>query len=380
MAKKKIYDDLITQNLDKYQQYLSWARWYPDLYLEFFRDPNNTSGSIELDIDQRMFMRCDIRFRGMSGYFSRGYSKTYGEVLTDELTLSLYPNISIALTAQTKEAAVKLMKQKHTEIIRHFPLLENEIEYARFNKADAEIKFKNGSFYRALANNQNSKGERANRLRAEESALVDQDTFLDAIKPIVEVPRMLTGKARMANPEEMNGQIHFFSTTSWRNSDEFNRCMEMLNNMADCKGGWVMGAAWFLPCWYGRGSSKSEILEKAKSYTPVQFAQNYMSKFTGSSAGALVSMNKLMKCRNLIQAEYEADPDGEYYMAVDVARSQYDSNNKSSITVGRVFRNDKNRVQSIRLVNIFNVSNILNFTSQAIIIKRTKRNTMQRSL
>lgn len=147
----------------------------------------------------------------------------------------------------------------------------------------------------------------------------------------------------------------------------------MINNMSDLNGSFAIGSSWILPSYYNRGSSKKQILEKAKDYSPVEFAWNYLSKYTGSSAGALIAMNKLMRCRNMVDAEYEADRDGEYYIAVDVARSQYDSNNKSSITVGKVIRNEKGKIQNIYLVNIFNISNTLNFTSQSVIIKKTRK-------
>lgn len=374
MAKVVSYDDYITKNLKKYQDYLSWARFYPDLYVSFFSDPSNDGSGIQLHLDQRVFLRCDIRFRGLYGCFSRGASKSYLEVLADIITCTLYPNIVIALTAQTKEAAARIMKAKYAEILRHFPLLAQEIVYARFSKNDAEIKFKNNAIYRALANSQNSKGERAHRIRRDESALSDEETYLDAIKPIAEVPRVMTGSARIPNAEELNGQIHSFTTVSWRGSDEFNRCMDMVNNMSECKGDMVLGGCWMLPSWFGRGSTREQILEKARTYTPTQFDMNYMSRWCGSSSGALLQIKKLLRCRNLVEPEFKCkNDDDEYYMAVDVARSENSSNNKSSIAIGKVIRGATGRVQSIELVNIFNISNMLNFTTQAQIIKQTKQ-------
>lgn len=46
----------------------------------------------------------------------------------------------------------------------------------------------------------------------EESVLMDNATFEDALKPIVEVSRTTSGKLAVVNPEELNQQIHFFST------------------------------------------------------------------------------------------------------------------------------------------------------------------------
>ena len=373
MAKVLSYDDYIVKNLAKYQTFLSWARFYPDLYLEYFKDPANPNSGIQLHFDQRVFIRASVRFMGMYGCFSRGTGKSFNNVLSDMLTCTLYPNIVIAMTAQTKESAARIMKAKYNEIIRYYPLLENETVYARFTRNDAEVKFKNGSIYKCLAESENSKGERAHRIRRDESALSNEEVFLDAIKPIVEVPRVLTGKARIPNPEELNGQIHSFSTPTWRGSDEFNRCIVMENGMCENNGDFVIGGCWMLPSWFGRGSTKEQIILKAKSYSPTQFAMNYMARWCGSASGALIPIRKLLKCRNLENAELHGVEDGEYYMAVDVARSESDSNNKTSITIGKVIRSSDGKVLSIEVVNVFNVSNTANFTSQALIVKRTRK-------
>lgn len=224
-----------------------------------------------------------------------------------------------------------------------------------------------------LANAQSSKGQRRKRLRMEESNLVNNELFEDALKPIVEVARYTCGKLAIADPCELNQQINYYTTPGWRGSDEHARVLKMIRNMVDLKGEMVLGADWMLPCWYGRGSTKSQILEKKKTMNPTAFAQNYGGEWTGTSTGALVSINKLLKCRSLSTPLFSPGKDDEIYMAVDVARSQSEANNKSSIAIIRVKRNERGRVTSLELVNIFNISNTLNYTNQALIVKRTKK-------
>ena len=207
----------------------------------------------------------------------------------------------------------------------------------------------------------------------EESNLVNSELFDDALKPVVEVPRYTCGKLATVNPQELNQQVNYYTTPGWRGSDDHTRVLKMIRNMVDLKGEMVLGSDWMLPCWYGRGSTKSQILEKKKTMNPTAFAQNYGGTWTGTSTGALVSINKLLSCRTLSSPLYEAGKDDEVYIGVDVARSQDSANNQSSIAVVRVKRNERNRITSIDLVNIFNVSNTLNFTNQAIIVKRTKQ-------
>lgn len=362
-------DTRFGEDLKKYVEFASWCSWYPDLFLDLCKPPE---GGITLHFDQRIFMRCLARFVSTYGCLPRGSSKTFNQISVLYVVAIWHPNITLSVTAQTKENAVKLLKDKHNEIMRYYPLLQNEIAKEVFNKNEAEVVFKNGARIDALANSQTSKGQRRKRINVEEAALLDNATFEDALEPIVEVPRYTCGKLALVNPYEMNQQINFFTTPGWRNSDEWLRCVNMGRKMVDLQGTMVLGSNWMLPCWYGRGSSKKQILDKMRTMTPTAFNQNYGGVWTGSSDGALVDVNKLVKCRTipkaLLQAEKSAD---EYYMGVDVARSQKTNNNQSSVMVGKVNRNpDTNRIISVDIVNIINIPNTLNFTKQAIEIKK----------
>ena len=254
-------------------------------------------------------------------------------------------------------------------------MLTNELaKKPSFQKGDAEVIFKNGSKIDVLANSQNSKGQRRKRINIEESALLNNALFEDALKPIVEISRYTCGKLAVVNPEELNQQIHFFTTPGWRGSDEHIRNLQMIKNMVDLKGEIVLGSNWMLGCWYGRGSSKSQILQKKKSMSSISFDQNYGGKWTGSSDHALVNINNFMKCRTLTKPIFGYEhKDDEFYIGVDVARSQNTSNNQSSIVIGKVIRNNAGKIISVDIVNLLNMSNVLNFTSQACIVKKLKK-------
>ena len=329
---------------------------------------------MQLHYDQRIFMRCDIRFQSMYGVFSRGYAKTYTEVLDDFIVAILNPNITLSVTAQTRENAAALLQDKTNEILTHYPLLENEIEYKRFSKNDAIIKLKNGATITNLANAQTSKGRRRHRIKIEESALLNNALFEDALAPIVEVPRTTSGSLALVDPEEMNFQIHFFTTSGYRGSDEFARSVRMVNGMRNLTGDIVLGSSWRLPCYYGRGSSKTQILKKKRNSNPIFFAQNYEQKWVGCADNALVDVNKLMATRTLeepiLEAQRETD---EYYIGVDVARSENTNNNQSAIVVIKVIRNPVNkRVAELQVVNVLGVTNKMNFKNQACMIKKLK--------
>ena len=366
-SKKSVFGE----NLYKYVDFCSWARFYPDLFLDLCKPEK---GGITLHADQRIFLRCVLRFVSVYGVFPRGYGKTYDEYLAMLLVAIFYPGITLSLTAQTKDNAAKLIKDKYAEVIKHFPLLANEVVKTRFSLNESVIEFKNDSRIDNLANAQASKGQRRIRINIEESALLNDALFQDALKPIVEVPRYTVGKLGVVDPEELNQQINFFTTSGFRGSDEYQRNLQMYKNMLNLTGEMVIGSSWFLACWYGRGSSKSQILQKKKDMSPISFAQNYDSKWVGSTNDALVNINKLMDCRSLTRTQKAAKPDDEIYIGMDVARSQKSNNNKSSICVAKVNRSkDKTRITSIDIINMTNISNILNFKTQAITIKRMKK-------
>ena len=354
--------------LTNWVKFASWARWYPDLWLDMCKGENN---GFKLDLDERVLMRGLARFVSTYGCLPRGSAKSFCQQAVQYVLAVWFPGVTLSVTAQTKENASKLMKDKYSEIIRAWPLLENEVAKPSFTSNEAYILFKNGSRIDALANSQTSKGQRRKRINVEESVLCDAETFQDAIEPIVEAPRYTVGKLGVVDPCELNRQINYFTTPGWRGSTEHVRSINMARDMADLKGKMVIGGDWMIPCWYGRGSSKSQILEKRANMSPIAFAQNYGGTWTGSSDNALVDVNKLIACRTLdtaiARAQKESD---EYYFGVDVARSQKTNNNQSSLAIVKVERElSTNKIKHIDLVNMVNIPNILNFSTQSAIIK-----------
>jgi ribonucleoside-diphosphate reductase alpha chain len=361
--------DQFRSNIDKYVDFISWARFYPDLWLDLIKPK---SGGINLHSDQRTFMRASMRFLSMYGVFPRGWGKTFDEVIIMFIACVFFPGIEFSLTAQTKENAAELLKDKYNDITKKYPWFKNEIYDQKFSKSDAEIKFINDSRIDVLANSSTSKGQRRNAIMIEEAALIDDFTFQDALFPIVEHGRLTVGKLGILNPEELSQKINFYTTAGFRGSDEFERSLRMKDDMINLEGKIIIGADWHLGCWYGRGSTKKQILDKKKNMSPIAFAQNYESKWVGSIDGALVDINKLLKLRTLTSPELLCDDKSDYYVSMDVARSQKSSNNQSSIAVIKVKRNKQERITDIQLVNLINLKQGLNFTGQAIAFKRIR--------
>lgn len=291
-------------------------------------------------------------------------------------TAIFFPNITLSITAYTKENAAKTLKEKYDEIMMYYPMLQNEVKSSKFSDDQAEILFTSGGKIDILANAQSSKGFRRRRLNVEESALLNDTLFQDVLHPIVNVPRRTLGKGSV-DPQELNGQVHFFTTAAYRGSSEYNRNLAMLKDMAELKGKMVIGSGWELGVHYGRGEKRSQILSKKDTSSPIFFSQNYSSHWTGATDDALVSINKLLDLRTLTKAELKL-PDkrttrSEYVISMDVARSQSSSNNQSSIAVLKTKHARNGKLVRVQLVNLINLPNGLNFTDQTIILKKTRQ-------
>lgn len=317
----------------------------------------------------------DLQTEETHSFVSNGFvsHNTFLEVLAQYHTAIFFPDVFLTMTAQTRENAAKLLKEKHTEILKYYPLLANEVVKANFSKDSAEIIFTSGGRIDIMANSHSSKGARRHRIAVEEAAQINDELFQDALQPIVTVPRRTIGKEGLVNPEEMNGQICFYTTSWYRGSSEYERNLRMVDSMANLEGVLVLGADWQLACHYGRGETRSQILNKKATMSPIAFALNYGSRWVGASDNQLVDINKLLSLRTLTKHENKPDSKGEYYLGVDVARSIDSSNNQSSVVVAKVIRNTKGKITNIMIPNIFTISNALSFSAQAIEVKKIKK-------
>lgn len=367
--------DLVDRNLEKWIEFVQWARWFPDLWYDLIKPEK---GGMRLDLDQRMFLRCMSRFVSTYGVFPRGFGKTMLEIMSIYHTCVWFPDITISMSAQTRENAASISEEKHMEIIKWFPLMKNEITKSSFTKDSVEVVFTSGGTYSVLANSQSSKGQRRRRLNVEESALLNNELFKDALEPVVNVPRRTIGKLSTINPSELNGMINFLTTSGYRGSDEYQRLLNMVEEMANLNGKMVLGASWELPCHFGRGETRNQILAKKNDPTTssIAFAMNYESRWVGASDGALININQILKARTLMNPELECPKDKkgnyqlcEYVFGVDVARSASQSNNKTVIVVLKIIRNKEGVIRQIQVVNIITPPNGLNFTQQSIIVK-----------
>lgn len=361
--------DGFKKNQKKWSDVVSYLRWYPDA---FWRLITPKTGSIRLDLDQCVFLRALARFPTGYYVFGRAYGKTMLEVMGLFHTAIFYPRIKLALTAQTKGKAAAILKAKYNDLLNFYPLLKEEIYSAKFRGDEAYIEFHNGSIIDVLPNSQTTKGERRHRGSIEEDNLVDETVYKDAVKPVFDDPRRTIGRFGKIDPNENNSSVNSFTTSGYRGSPAYQRCLKVYRGMLDLDGSFCIGASWKLPAFNGRGKDINEILKDKKTESPFVFDMNYMSRWTGSGDAGICNVAKLMECRNLPSPKLSSDFP-ETILAVDVAQSDKDKNCQTIITVLDIIRFKNGRVREIRVPEILSISGKLNYTAQSIDVKRAKK-------
>lgn len=343
----------------------------PDLFLDSVtpRDPETGERiGITLDPAQRMFMRTLFRFERSYHCYSRGWGKTLIELLANYTKCVLVPNTQIFLTSSTMKLASNLIKQKHAEVLRFYPFFKEEIEKYSAKENGAYVLFKNGSRIDTLPNSEDAKGNRGHQICSEESALLSKAVFDNAIEPIVSEPYK-NQKTQGQHPYIVNG-LHFITTTYYVSTDAYRQNLDYCKEMLDLQGTMIYGASWRLPIAFSRGRRASEV-EKIKSrVSPLFWQTNYEERWIGGSSDSLIDAGTLIKSRNLELPELECDNEHEYYMGVDVARSEDDGNNQTSVVVVKVIRGANKRAIKFQLVFIMNIKGTMQIQEQTVMVKR----------
>ena len=361
----------LDEQIDRWAELIAYWRWYPDVFLEAIT-PTNEDGKrigITLGADQKLMLRVMARFAYNYNVLPRGYGKTLIEILSVYLAAILYPESTWSMSAQTLEASAGFFSDKHADICRFYPIIEQEIEKCRITDNFVEIKFKSGSVITNMTNNGTAKGMRRNGCTFEECALMDFTKYQDNTEPITSEPYKSQLKyMSTVDPYACNKQT--FVTTAYYKNDAYEFCKQMVIDKANCKNSFVFGASYVLPAKFKRNRDVEEVEALRDKVGDLMFNFNYRSRWAVSNGQCIVDVDKLKECQTLTKVELSAQRDGEYYVSIDVARSAKDSNNASAIAVLKVRRDSRGKVREIQAPYIAKLPNGLNFKQQAIICKQ----------
>lgn len=169
---------------------------------------------------------------------------------------------------------------------------------------------------------------------------------------------------------ELHKQLMYVTTASSRQSYAWEQLFSVMVDMARGKSAFVIGNDFTLPVMFEQlDKDYIDDVKKDPSMSPLQFAREYMSVWTGSSENSLVQLKDLEKCRVLTTAEFGAVKGShQYIISVDVARSEKKKTATTAIVVFKLIpRGDGTFFK--QLVNVQTYKGNMHFDEQSIYIK-----------
>lgn len=286
-----------------------------------------------------------------------------------------FPGIKLSLVAPQKDQASQIAQQNIEAIWNFIPLLQKEIKPkggATFAKDYTRLKFSNGSVLDIVVAAQGSRGLRRHGLSFEEICQMEKHREIigEVLLPLLANNRK--GADGNVSKYEIHKQLMYVTTASSRQSYAWEQLHSVMLEMANGKSAFVVGNDWTLPVMFEQlDPNYIEEVKADPSMSPLQFAREYMSVWTGSSENSLVQLKDLEKSRVLTKAEFEAvkgKHDHKYIISVDVARSERKKTATTAIAVFKITPRG-NGTYIKHLINVHTYKGNMHFNYQSIYVK-----------
>lgn len=362
-----------------FAEMLSYFQVYPDKFIDYILPEDST---FNLYPFQRIFLRVMARYKKVYITATRGTSKSFINILSMYLKCIFFPNIKLSLVAPQKDQASQIAQQNIEAIWNFMPILQKEIKPkgVTFAKDFTRLKFYNGSVLDIVVASQGSRGLRRHGLSFEEIVQMEKhrEVIGEVLLPLLANNRK--GADGKVSPYEIHKQLMYVTTASSRQSYAWEQLWSVMIDMALMKekeddptnksSAFVIGNDFTLPVMFEQ--LDPDYIEEVKndpSMSPLQFAREYMSVWTGSSENSLVQLKDLEKCRVLTNAEFGAvKGDHKYIISVDVARSEKKNTATTAIAVFKLIPRG-NGTYFKQLVNVHTYKGNMHFEDQSIYIK-----------
>lgn len=360
------FDDM----LPDFAEMLSHFQAYPDEFIDYILPEDS---KFELYPFQRIFLRVMARYKKVYITATRGTSKSFINILSMYLKCIFYPNIKLSLVAPQKDQASQIAQQNIEAIWNFIPILKNEVKKHTFAKDFTRLTFHNNSVLDIVVASQGSRGLRRHGLSFEEIVQMEKhrEVIGEVLLPLLANNRK--GADGKVSPHEIHKQLMYVTTASSRQSYAWEQLQAVMMEMASGKSAFVLGNDFSLPVMFEQ--LDPDYIEEVKndpSMSPLQFAREYMSIWTGSSENSLVQLKDLEKCRVLTDAEFsytkDKREDFKYVISVDVARSEKTGSATTAIAIFKLISRG-NGTFFKKLVNVHTYKGGMHFEEQSIYIK-----------
>lgn len=365
--------------LPEFADMLSFFQTYPDKFIDYILPSDST---FDLYPFQRIYLRVMARYKKVYITATRGTSKSFLNILSMYLKCIFFPNIKLSLVAPQKDQASQIAQQNIEAIWNFIPALEKEIKSKTFAKDFTRIKFYNNSVLDIVVASQGSRGLRRHGLSFEEICQMEKhrEVIGEVLLPLLANNRK--GADGKVSKHEIHKQLMYVTTASSRQSYAWEQLRSVMIDMAmmvenqddpnNKKSAFVIGNDYHLPVMFEQlDPDYVDEVKNDPSMSPLQFAREYMSVWTGSSENSLVQLKDLEKCRVLTNAEFEYTKgkiEAKYIISVDVARSDRKGSATTAIAVFKLVPRGNGTFWK-QLVNLHTYRGNMHFEEQSIYIK-----------
>jgi hypothetical protein len=366
-----------SEMMPDFAEMLAYFQVYPDKFVDYILDEEST---FELYPFQRIFLRVMARYKKVYITATRGTSKSFLNILSMYLKCIFFPNIKLSLVAPQKDQASQIAQQNIEAIWNFMPLLQKEVKKTQFAKDFTRLTFHNNSVLDIVVASQGSRGLRRHGLSFEEICQMEKhrEVIGEVLLPLLANNRK--GADGKVSKHEIHKQLMYVTTASSRQSYAWEQLYSVMVDMAmmkedeskidNKKSAFVIGNDFSLPVMFDQlDPDYIDEVRADPSMSPLQFAREYMSIWTGSSENSLVQLKDLEKCRVLNQAEFSAvKGQHEYVIAVDVARSERKNTATTAIAIFKLIPRG-NGTFFKQLVNVHTYKGNMHFSDQSLYIK-----------
>lgn len=361
----------MSEQMPLWADMLAYFQVYPDKFIDYILDEDST---FKLYPFQRIFLRVMARYKKVYITATRGTSKSFLNILSMYLKCIFFPNIKLSLVAPQKDQASQIAQQNIEAIWNFIPLLQKEVKKSQFAKDFTRLTFHNNSVLDIVVASQGSRGLRRHGLSFEEICQMEKhrEVIGEVLLPLLANNRK--GADGKVSKHEIHKQLMYVTTASSRQSYAWEQLYSVMLDMAREKSAFVIGNDFSLPVMFEQlDPDYIEEVRTDPSMSPLQFAREYMSVWTGSSENSLVQLQDLEKSRVLTEAEFKftkkkSQEGVMYVISVDVARSEKKGTATTAIAIFKLIPRG-NGTYIKHLINVHTYKGDMHFSAQSIYIK-----------
>lgn len=310
MAKQKSAQQVVQDKADSIMNGVAtWCSFYRSNPQRFAKD--------FLHIELKLFQKILLYEMMCNNFFiytaARGQGKTFLTSIFCVIRCILYPGSKIVIAAGVKSQAAEVIAKIKEDLLTNYSWgssnLRNEISEIKVGLNDSSCEFKNGSWIKIVAANDNARSKRANIIFVDEFRMVPKNVIDTVLKRFLTAPRQpgYLNKPEYAHLEERNKEL--YATSAWYTSHwSFTKLKSFWKNM-------MLGREYFVVGLPYQVSIKENLLQKSQiedemsedDFDPTTFSMEMSCLFYGDTDGSFFKFDELNERRTLKNCFYPLD-------------------------------------------------------------------------